>query len=166
VDQIPTLLPVDDDVDTGGFFAAARRGRLALRRCNGCDAVLHVPRMYCRHCGSWDGRWSEIDGAATLHSWTVVTHQVHPAYPVPYTLILIDLDAAPGTHLLGRIDGAPELAAGMPLDIWFEELGTADDGDGGRRAVVLPNWRLRRAVTSLSAIGDVLVGVRHDVSNE
>ena len=39
------LLPVDDDLDTGGFFDAARRGELAIRRCNGCDAVLHVPRM-------------------------------------------------------------------------------------------------------------------------
>ena len=98
--------------------------------------MLHVPRMYCRHCGSWDGRWAVTDGAATLHSWTVVAHQVHPAYPVPYTLLLVDLDAAPGTHLVGRVDGAPDLAAGMPLEIWFEELGETDG-----RPVVVPNWR-------------------------
>ena len=99
------LLPVDDDLDTGGFFEAARRGELAVRRCNGCDAVLHVPRAYCRHCGSWEGRWEVVDGAATLHSWTVVTHQVHPAYPVPYTVVLVDLDALPGTRLVGSLDG-------------------------------------------------------------
>lgn len=130
------LLPVDDDLDTGGFFAAAREGRLALRRCNGCDAVLHVPRMYCRHCGSWEGRWADVAGRATLHTWTVVEHQVHPAYPVPYTVVLVELDELPGTHLVGRLDGVPELNAGMPMEVWFEDVGVHDG-----QAVVLPQWR-------------------------
>jgi uncharacterized OB-fold protein len=125
------LVPVDDDLDTGGFFEAARRGAVAIRRCNGCDAVLHVPVAYCRHCGSWDGRWQDVVGRATLHSWTVVHHQVHPSYPVPYTVVLVDLDELPGTHLLGRLDGEPELRAGQPMEAWFEEVGDA----------VLPNWR-------------------------
>ena len=125
------LLPVDDDLDTGGFFEAARRGELAVRRCNGCNSVLHVPRAYCRHCGSWDGRWAPTDGAATLHSWTVVAHQVHPAYPVPYTIVLVDVDDVPGVRLLGHLDGNPDLTIGMPMRVRFDEL-----ADG----VVLPNW--------------------------
>ena len=132
------LLPADDDLDTGGFFEAARRGELAIRRCNACDAVLHVPRMYCRYCGSWEGRWAVVDGAATLHSWTVVAHQVHPAYPVPYTLVLVDLDELPGTRLVGHVAGAPALTAGMPMEVWFEQLGETDG-----RPVVVPQWRPR-----------------------
>jgi hypothetical protein len=42
--MVAGLLPVVDDRDTGGFFEAARRGVLAVRRCSGCDAVLHMPR--------------------------------------------------------------------------------------------------------------------------
>lgn len=130
------LVPLDDDLDTGGFFAAARRGELALRRCDECGEFLHVPRQYCRHCGSWEGSWVPVDGAATLHSWTTVAHQVHPAYPVPYTVILVDVTAT-GTRLVGRLLGEPPaLAAGMPLELWFEDLGIRD----GRSAVV-PNWR-------------------------
>ena len=125
------LIPVDDDLDTGGIFAAAKRGQIAVRRCNGCDAVLHVPVAYCRHCGSWDGRWQDVAGRATLYSWTVVEHQVHPAYPVPYTVVVVDLDELPGTHMLGRIDGAPELHAGQPMEAWFEEIG----------GTVVPQWR-------------------------
>jgi uncharacterized protein len=136
----PRLLPFVDDLDTGGFFEAAARGELVLRRCDDCDAVLHVPRMYCRHCRSWNGRWQPIDGSATLYSWTVVTHQVHPAYPTPYTVVLVDLDEAPGTHLVGQVPGAPELHAGMAMELWFDELGSVD----GRPAVV-PNWRPRSA---------------------
>ena len=134
------LLPVDDDLDTGGFFDAARRGELVVRRCNGCDAVLHLPRMYCRHCRRWDGRWAQVNGRASLYSWTVVTHQVHPAYPVPYTVILVDLDDHPGTRLVGQLAGTPMLEAGMPLEVWFEQAGEVDG-----RSVVLPQWRLTEA---------------------
>ena len=65
-----------------------------------------------------------------------MTHQVHPAYPVPYTVVLVDLDALPGTRFVGQLPGDPELAAGMPMEVWFDELG---DVDG--RAVVVPQWR-------------------------
>ncbi len=122
----PRLLPVDDDLDTGGFFEAARRGELAIRRCNGCDAVLHVPRAYCRHCGSWEGRWEVVDGAATLHSWTVVTHQVHPAYPVPYTVVLVDLDALPGTRSSARSTATTTSSPACRCEVWFDESASLD----------------------------------------
>jgi hypothetical protein len=124
------LLPVVDDLDTGGFFVAARRGELVVRRCAGCDALLHLPRAYCHTCGSWEGRWSPVAGTATLHSWTVVEHQVHPAYPVPYTVVLVELDDA-AARFVGHLPGRPELAPGLPMRVWFEEL---DEG------AVLPQW--------------------------
>lgn len=125
------LLPVDDDLDTGGFFEAARRHELAIRRCNGCDAVLHMPRAYCHRCGSWEGRWQAVAGTGTVYSWTVVEHQVHPAYPVPYTVVLVQLDDVPAARLVGHLPGRPHLSAGQPMRVWFE-----DAGDG----VVLPQW--------------------------
>jgi uncharacterized OB-fold protein len=125
------LRPVDDDLDTGPFFAAARRGELVVQRCAGCTAVLHVPRRYCRACGSWESRWDVVPGRAVLHSWTVVTHQVHPAYPVPYTVVLVEL-AGDGVRLVGSLPGEPTLVVGMAMQVWFEEVG------GG---VVQPNWR-------------------------
>lgn len=131
------LMPVDDDVDTGGFFEAARRGALAVRRCNGCDAVLHLPRKYCRHCGSWIGRWQEVAPAGSLYSWTTVTHQVHPAYPVPYTVVVVDLDEIPGTRFVGSVPGAPALQAGDRMVAYFDVVGQIDG-----RTVVMPNWRV------------------------
>jgi uncharacterized OB-fold protein len=125
-------LPVDDDLDTGGFFEAARRHELAIRMCNGCDAVLHVPVAYCHRCGSWENRWQNVAGTGRLYSWTVVTHQVHPAHPVPYTVLLVELDDHPEARLIGQLPGAPDLEVGQSLEVWFE---TIDDG------VVLPQWR-------------------------
>ena len=125
------LQPVVDDHDTGGFFEAAARGELVVRACANCGTVLHVTRAYCRACGSWDGEWKPAGTTGTLHSFTVADHQVHPAYPVPYTIVLVDLDDVPGVRLLGNLDGAPDLTIGMPMRVRFDEL-----ADG----VVLPNW--------------------------
>ena len=125
------LLPIDDDRDTGGFFEAARRGELVVRACATCGAFLHLPRAYCRTCGSWEGRWQPVSGRASLHSWTVVEHQVHPMYPTPYTVVLVELDDAPGVRYVGNLAGRPDLREGMPMRVRFD-----DAGDG----VTLPNW--------------------------
>jgi uncharacterized OB-fold protein len=126
------LLPAEDDRDTAGFFEAARRHELVVRVCDGCGAVLHVPRAYCHTCGSWEGHWQPVSGRGRLYSWTTAEHQVHPAYPVPYTITLVQLDDVPA-RLIGYLPGAPELTEGQPMEVWFEDL---DDG------VVLPQWKL------------------------
>jgi uncharacterized OB-fold protein len=141
VDVEPTfaaLLPVDDDPDTAGFFDAAHHGHLALRRCDDCLAIVHMPCDHCRRCGSWNVAWAEIDATATLYSWTTVAHQVHPGYPVPYTIIVVELVAEPGVHLVGRIAGAPQLTAGEPMEFWIDAL-TSGNGE----VVRMPNWRPR-----------------------
>lgn len=125
------LLPVTDDVDTGGFFAAAARGELAVRVCSECRADLHLPRENCPHCGAFSREWRSIARIGTLYSWTVVEHQVHPAFPVPYTVVLVEVDDTDGVRLLSRIDGRPDLAIGQRMEVWFEQVGD----------VTLPQWR-------------------------
>ena len=125
------LIPVDNDRDTGGFWEAARRGQLAIEVCDRCAAVLHMPRAYCRACGSWDTHWQPSSGRGRLYSWTTVEHQVHPAYPVPYTIVLVELEDEPVARLIGYLPGAPELTEGQPMQVWFE---TMESG------VVIPQW--------------------------
>ena len=105
MDAATRLVPVDDDRDTAGFWEAARRHELVVRACDHCGTVLHLPRAYCHTCGSWDGHWQVVTGHGHLYSWTTVEHQVHPAYPVPYTIVLVELDDAAG-------DAACRLASG------------------------------------------------------
>lgn len=131
MDDTTPLLPVTDDRDTGGFFDAARRGVLAVRTCSSCHTILHLPRAYCKACGSWDGEWREVAGTGTVHSWTVVEHQVHPRYPTPHTIVLVDVDGAPGVRLVGHLPGTPELRDGLPMRVRFDDLG---------EGVVLPQW--------------------------
>ena len=125
-------LPFTDDRDTAGFFEAAGRHQLVVRVCEGCDQVLHLPRAYCSRCGSWSGRWQQVSGRGRLSSWTVVEHQVHPAFPVPYTIVLVELDDHLGVRLVGQLPGAPELVAGQLMEVWFEEMA---------EGVTIPQWR-------------------------
>jgi uncharacterized OB-fold protein len=126
------LLPIeDDDRDTGGFWEAARRHELVVRTCDGCGAVLHLPRAYCHTCGSWRGSWTPVSGRGRLYSWTTVEHQVHPAYPVPYTIVLVEIEEFTAVRFDGYLPGSPELVDGQPMHVWFEEL---------EEGVVLPQW--------------------------
>jgi uncharacterized OB-fold protein len=91
-----------------------------------------MPSQYCGRCGSQDTRWRESAGTGTLFSWTTVTHQVHPAYPAPYTIVVVSLDDAPEVRFIGSIRGAPALIAGQPMRVEF---------DANSRLHGLPQWR-------------------------
>lgn len=126
------LAPVTSDPDTGGFFEAAARGEVALRYCADCGALLHLPRAYCHHCGGWKTGYRAVAPRARIYSWTVVEHQVHPAYQVPYTVALVELADDPAARLVTFLPGRPALHAGQELQAWFEPL---EDG------TVLVQWR-------------------------
>ncbi len=127
-----SILPYDHDRETAGFFDAAGEGRLVYRACNDCSHALHPPTDHCPHCGGWNTAWRDAAGTGTLHTWTTVMHQIHPDYPAPYTLVVVELDDAPEVRLMGRLDGEPELAAGQPMQVWFEKLGEGP---------TLPQWK-------------------------
>ncbi len=125
-------LPVTEDRDTGGFWAAAREHRLVVRTCAQCGAVLHMPRSYCHSCGTWSEQWTDVAPRGKLYSWSTVEHQVHPGFPVPYTVVLVELDDRPGVRLVGQLPGTPELHAGQAMEAWFDDI---DD------TTTVPQWR-------------------------
>ncbi len=127
------VIPAVDEIDTTGFFRAAADGRLVVRRCGSCDAVLHMPLAHCRHCGGFEGRWADVDPTGRIYSFTVVTHQVHPDFLVPYVVILVELDALPEVRLVGRIGGRPDVYIGQPVVATMQTL-----ADG----VALPRWEV------------------------
>lgn len=127
------VVPFTEDHDTAGFFAAAGRGELALCVCANCERVLHMPMPWCRHCKSGETRWDSVRPTGKIYSHTLVTHQVHPGFPVPHTLLLIELDDAPQVRLVGRLDGAPDVAIGDAVRATFRSV---DERAG------LPQWHL------------------------
>lgn len=124
------ILPVTDDRDSGPFFAAAREGRLVYRACTACNHGIHPPAAFCNLCGG-DGEWRDAGGRGVARATTVVTHQIHPDYPTPYTVVVVELDETPDVRLLGHIPGHVDIPYGTAMQVEFQ---TVED-------VVLPNWR-------------------------
>ena len=126
--------PVVDDPETAGFFAAAAERRLVVQRCARCGHRQQPPRPRCTRCRGVELAWSDVRGTGRVHSWTVVEHQVHPSFPAPYTIVLVDVvpeEGADTIRYLGYLPGRPDVAVGDPLRVVFDEI-----ADG----VALPNW--------------------------
>lgn len=129
------MLPVTDDRDSAPFFAAAAEGRLRVKACRSCNRGIHPPVPHCPYCGSADTAWREVAGKGSLHAWSTVVHQVHPDFPTPYTLVVVQLDDLPEIRLIGNLEGQPELSLNQPMAIWFERLNDE---------VTVPNWKPAR----------------------
>ncbi|MDT0202687.1 OB-fold domain-containing protein [Nocardioides sp. AE5] len=138
--MVERLLPVMDDPETGGFFAAATEHRLVVQACAACGSLQQPPRPRCRTCLGQDLGWRDLPQRGRVHTWTVVEHQINPHFPAPYTVVLVDVDPAdddaPAIRFVGHLPGRPEVAVGTPVRVVFEEL------PGG---IVLPNWELATA---------------------
>lgn len=132
------LLPVLDEQNRAYFTA----GELMVQACRGCAHAQHPPEDLCRACGSHDVGPSHSEGRGRIESIAVVHHAVHPQLKprVPYAVVLVSIDDAPGVTLLGNVvNTAPsELCIGARVRVVFEEV---VDPDSGER-LLIPQWAL------------------------
>ena len=117
------IKPTDDHL-TKPFWKHLADGRLCLERCVSCKTFRHPPSPICPKCHSFDSEWVEPQGDATLYSFTIVRHPVHPAVEswVPYAVGLATLPE--GVRMVGRID-VPDpslIRIGMALKVELLKL--------------------------------------------
>ncbi|HET7388047.1 MAG TPA: OB-fold domain-containing protein [Nocardioidaceae bacterium] len=125
------LLPVEPDPDTAPYWQALASGKLMLPHCLSCARVWSPPSATCPHCGGKDHDWIEHDGRGQVYSWTVVHRALDDAFAedVPCAIAVVELDAADGARLVGRLlapDNAPSpppVAAQMPVQTVTYPLG-------------------------------------------
>ena len=129
-----TPLPNVEDRDTAPFFALARQGKLGYCRCPECQQVLHPPRSVCGVCGGSGQEWVVSSGYGRVYSHIVVEHPAHPAFEVPYTIVLVELEDAPEVRLVGSIPGRAELEIGSRMQVRFDQV--AED-------IWLPQWEVQ-----------------------
>ncbi|WP_040841658.1 Zn-ribbon domain-containing OB-fold protein [Nocardia brevicatena] len=130
------LAPTVVDPGTRGFFQAAAEGRLAVSTCGDCGGHTHLPRPYCVHCGGDTLTWRDVPRRGRVRSWTVVEHQVHPWFPTPYTVVVIDIEDCPDVRMIGYLPGRAEVDQNTWLVAGFEDLGPDPQGN----PTVLPRW--------------------------
>lgn len=133
----PKPLPYPD-ADSAPYWAWARKHELRMQRCADCGEWRFPPRPMCPACNSMRDEWAPLAGTGTIYSWVVVHPPVLPAFAAeaPYAVVLVQLDDDPGLRLIGTVSDVPadQLAAGLPVEVWFDDV-TAE--------VTLPRWRRR-----------------------
>jgi uncharacterized OB-fold protein len=93
------------------FWTAGRHGRLAILRCESCDAWLHPPSPICPHCLSRRLTPRDVSGLATIETFTINHQAWRPELPVPYVIAVVSLDESPALRLTTNLVGDDALAA-------------------------------------------------------
>ena len=90
------------DVDSEGFWRAAREGRVALCRCRECRRWIQPPLERCPSCAGQTA-FEDAAGTGEIYSFIVVHHPSVPAFAadLPYVIALVSLDE--GVRLPGRL---------------------------------------------------------------
>ena len=121
------------------FWEALEAGEFRLPRCAGCGRWTWPAHWRCGHCGSWEFRWSAVEPAGTVYSWTrtwyAFDRTAERAGDIPYVVVLVEVDGTDGARVLGlfvddevalkigaRVRGAilppSEKARGYPSIVW------------------------------------------------
>lgn len=109
------------DRDTAPFWEAQDNHELRFQKCASCGYVRYPIGPLCPECHSFEFEWALSSGRGTVYSYTVVRHQTHPAFPAPYTVLLVEM--AEGPRVIAQLR-APEdtpVEIGAPVRVEWED---------------------------------------------
>jgi uncharacterized protein len=105
-DHVPEFAPYTDDPLYAPFWEAASAGKVALPACPDCGVFQWYPLAgrRCGHTGPLE--WRDLAGTGTIFSFTRVERAFLPSGgEPPYTVVLVELDGAPGPRLVSVLVG-------------------------------------------------------------
>lgn len=129
-------VPIPDELSKY-FWTGAAEHRLVIQRCVSCGKYIHLPKVICPFCLSFDTTHTDVSGLGRLYSFTVAEHPFHPGLPVPYILANVELDEQPGLRIVSNLTDCDlgEASVGARVEAWFDEVAPG---------IVLPQFRLAR----------------------
>ena len=118
--ELPRPFPLPDR-DTAPFWEAQNNHELRFQKCARCATVRYPVGPLCPECRSFDFEWIASSGRGTVHSYTVVHHQTHPAFPAPYTVLLVDMEEGPRIIAQLRAPKGARFAIGSRVRLEWED---------------------------------------------
>lgn len=110
------------DRDSAPFWEGQRRHELLFRRCTECGSFRYPMTLLCLACRSFEFEWAASAGRGTVYSYSVVHHQTHPAFAVPYTIVLVEMEEGPRIVARLRASEGTAVSIGMPVRVEWEDL--------------------------------------------
>ena len=88
------------------FWEGCESGQFLIQTCRDCAHTVYPARLFCTNCGSEHLDWIDGGSSGTIYSFTHVFVPFGEVWKaqVPYTSVLIDLDA--GVRVVSRLIGA------------------------------------------------------------
>lgn len=109
------------DRDTAAFWEAQNNHELKFQRCMQCQVVRYTVGPLCPHCRSFGFEWIRSSGRGMLYSYTVVRHQTHPVFQVPYAVALVEMEEGPRIIAQLRIPEGAEFGIGTAVRVEWED---------------------------------------------
>jgi uncharacterized OB-fold protein len=109
------------DRDTAPFWEAQDKHELRFQKCSSCGHVRYPIGPLCPECRSFEFEWSLSSGRGTIYSYTVVRHQTHPAFPAPYTVLLVEMEEGPRVIAQLRAAEGTPVAIGAAVHVEWED---------------------------------------------
>lgn len=107
--------------DSRPFWDFAQARELRMQRCAACSYLRWPPGPVCPRCWSPDAEWEELSGRGVLQSWVVYRRQYDEAFPVPFTVGLVELDEGPRMEALLTGLEPHDARWRMPVEVVWEE---------------------------------------------
>ena len=115
---LPTPTPTSQP-----FWDALRRHKLTLQHCRDCNEYVHYPRSRCPYCLGENLDWRDVEGNATLYTYTIARRPTAPQFQdeVPQKIAIVELDEGPRmtTTLVNVTEDS--IQVGMRLRPVFED---------------------------------------------
>ncbi|WJM95673.1 OB-fold domain-containing protein [Pseudomonas defluvii] len=122
-------MPVPTEI-SAPFWEGLKARRLLIQQCTACAHWIFYPRRHCPACLAHDLAWREVEGSATLYSYTLTRIPTLPDFmdEMPQKLAVVELAEGVriNTNLVGLAED--EIHIGMRLKPVFAEV----DAKGNR----------------------------------
>ncbi|MFJ7882757.1 OB-fold domain-containing protein [Pseudomonas sp. NPDC096917] len=116
-------MPVPTEI-SAPFWEGLKAERLLIQQCNQCSDWVFYPRRHCPQCFAHELTWREVNGGASLYSFTVTRIPTLPDFAdeMPQILAVIELDQ--GVRINSNLVGLDEseVKIGMRLQPVFAEV--------------------------------------------
>lgn len=92
------LIVPENESEFLGYYEAARRHRLVMKKCTHCGLMRFPPGSGCSWCTSLDWTWQEVSGKGTIYTYEIIIHAIQPGFKTltPYPVVIVELDEQRG----------------------------------------------------------------------
>lgn len=107
-----------------GFWDALKQRKLVFQRCKECGTWSHPPRVMCHKCRSYDMEWVESTGKGKIYSFVIFTREVHPAFKIPYEVVLVEMEDEKGIRIVSNMVDCElkDIRIDMPVEVTFVDV--------------------------------------------